>query len=120
MFTKKGKVQLDQQPISSIISAGCIVDGNFRAPDFVRIDGQVNGDVIVDSGLILGEKGVITGNVTTKEVVVYGQINGNITVQSVEIKSTGKIKGDIKTTALQVVSGGVYNGNLTMEQADAK
>jgi cytoskeletal protein CcmA (bactofilin family) len=116
VFAKKDKIALDLQAISTLISEGAILDGNLKAPAFVRIDGQVNGEVNIDEGLILGEKGFIKGNVFTKEMVVYGVVTGNLSVQSLEIKSTGKINGDIKTTSLAVESGAVYNGNLLMNK----
>ena len=117
---KKDKVALDMQTISTLISEGCVLDGNLKAPAFARIDGQVTGDVTVDEGLILGEKGVINGNVITKEMVVYGIIKGNLQVQSLEIRATGKISGEIKTQVLVVENGAVYDGSLSMSSANAK
>jgi len=113
---KKDKVSLDMQSISTLISEGCIFDGNLKAPDFARIDGQITGDVMVDEGLILGEKGSILGNVVTKEMVVYGVVNGNLQVNSLEIKATGKVTGEIRTQTLQVENGAIYNGSLSMTQ----
>ena len=104
------------QSISTLISEGCIFDGNLKAPDFARIDGQITGDVMVDEGLILGEKGSIQGNVVTKELVVYGTIIGDLQVTSLEIRATGKVTGEIRTQTLQVENGAVYNGSLSMTQ----
>ncbi|MGZ3945486.1 MAG: bactofilin family protein [Mucilaginibacter sp.] len=114
MFSRKNKVELDQQTISTLISEGCVFDGNLKAPAYVRIDGTINGDVIIDEGLILGEKGSVTGNIVTKEIIVYGSVNGNISTHSLEIRSTGRITGDIKTQVLQVETGGTHNGKLSM------
>jgi cytoskeletal protein CcmA (bactofilin family) len=116
IFSKKDKVSLDLQAISTLISEGCVFDGNLKAPSYVRIDGLITGDVIVDEGLILGEKGVIKGNVITKEMVVYGTINGTLQVSSLEIKASGKINGEINTQTLAVENGAVYNGKLSMRQ----
>ena len=113
---KKDKVALDMQSISTLISEGCILDGNIKAPDFARIDGQITGDVMVDEGLILGEKGTIHGNIITKELFIYGTVNGNIQASSIEIKSTGKVHGEIRTQTLSVESGAIYNGTLSMTQ----
>ncbi|MGN6638290.1 MAG: bactofilin family protein [Mucilaginibacter sp.] len=113
MFSKK-KVELDQQVISTLISEGCVIDGNIKAPAYVRIDGKVTGDVTIDEGLILGEKAVINGNISTKEIIVYGTVNGDIHTQSLEIRSTGCITGNIKTQVLQVETGGSHNGKLSM------
>ncbi|MFB9844176.1 bactofilin family protein [Mucilaginibacter ginsenosidivorans] len=114
MFSKKKKVELDQQAISTLISEGCVFDGNMKAPAYVRIDGTINGDVTIDEGLILGEKGSVTGNIHTKDIIVYGTVNGNINTHSLEIRSTGRITGDIKTQVLQVETGGAHNGKLSM------
>jgi cytoskeletal protein CcmA (bactofilin family) len=114
IFSKRNKVELDQQVISTLISEGCVLDGNLTAPAYVRIEGQITGDVAIDEGLILGEKGLIAGNVVTKEMIVYGTIRGNINAHSLDIRATGKITGDIKTEILQVETGGSHNGRLSM------
>jgi cytoskeletal protein CcmA (bactofilin family) len=113
---KKDKVALDMQSISTLVSEGCIIDGNFKAPAFARIDGQITGDVMIDEGLILGEKGSIQGNVVTKEMIVYGTVNGNLQVTSLHIKASGKIMGEIRTQTLEVENGAVYDGTLSMTQ----
>lgn len=120
IFSKKDKVALDLQAISTLISEGSVLEGNLKAPAFVRIDGLVNGDVMVDEGLILGEKGEVKGNISTKEIFVYGTVRGDINTSSLEIKATGRITGDIKTQNLAVENGGVYNGNLTMQQGEVQ
>src|ERR1700744_900532 len=113
---KKEKVALDMQSISTLISEGSILDGNLKEPAVARIDGQVTGDVMIDEGLIIGEKGSIRGNVVTKELVVYGTIIGDVQATSIEIRATGKITGDIRTQTLGVEQGAVYDGNLSMTQ----
>jgi len=116
LFSKKDKVELDMQSISTLISEGCILEGNLKAPAYARIDGQITGDIMVDEGLIIGEKGVVLGNIITKEMVVYGTITGNLQVNSLEIKASGKITGEIRTQTLIVENGAVYNGGLSMTQ----
>jgi len=114
---KKEKVALDMQSISTLISEGCVIDGNLKAPAFARIDGQITGDVTIDEGLIVGEKASVSGNVITKELVVYGKIVGNVQATSLEIRATGHITGDIRTQTLGVEQGAVYDGNLSMSQS---
>lgn len=117
---KKDKVALDMQTISTLVSEGCIIDGNVKAPAFARVDGEITGDVSVDEGLILGEKGSIRGNVTTREMIVYGIIDGNLQVRSLQIKSSGKVTGNISTQVLEVETGAVYDGILSMTQNSKK
>lgn len=119
MFSKK-KIKLDQQVISTLISEGCVLDGNLKALAYVRVEGQINGDVVIEEGLILSEKGSIVGNVTAREMIVYGTVQGNIDTHSLEVRSTGRIIGDIKTEVLQVEPGGSHNGKLSMSAAVAE
>lgn len=109
------KKAIQQQHITTLLSVGAIISGGLKAPAFARIDGTVNGDVEIAEGLILGETGAITGDVTTGELVVHGIINGNITVKSVEIAAGGNVNGDITTHVLSVQTGGIYNGRLVMK-----
>ncbi len=115
-FSKKSKIALDTQAISTFVAEGAVVDGSLKAPGVARLDGHITGDVSIAEGLILGDKGIINGNVTTKDMVVHGRINGDINVHSLEIKSTGQINGEIKTGSLLVETGAVYNGTLSMYQ----
>ena len=111
---KHDKKALDLQSIATLISEGCVLDGNLKAPSYARIDGSITGDVTVDEGLILGEKGSILGNVVTKDMVIYGTVTGNINTNTLEIRATGKVTGEIKTQTLLVENGAIYNGNLSM------
>jgi len=114
VFSGKTKIAIDQQAISTLIDEGCTIDGNFRASSFARVDGTINGNVTIEEGLILGEKGLIKGQIYTKEMVIYGTINGNVHVKSLQIKSTGKITGDIKTDTIAIETGAVYDGKISM------
>ncbi len=110
--TKKKELALREIP--TLISKGCTLSGSMKATSLVRIDGILTGDLTADEGAIIGEDGYVHGNVYTKELVIYGVVNGNATAEFVEIKSTGKLKGDVNTRQLIVESGGVYNGAMAM------
>jgi len=107
-------------PAPTLISKGCVVHGRIESDVFVRIDGHIKGDVIVGEGLIIGEFGIIEGNIKAQEIVVFGTINGNVTADSVEIKSSGNILGELHTNSFQVETGATYIGNVSMDKAQAK
>jgi len=101
----------------TLISKGCNVLGSIESDVFVRIDGNIKGDVFIGEGLIVGENGLIDGNVSTREIVVYGTVNGIVRADSIDIKSTGKIIGELYTNSLQVEKGAVYIGKVIMEKS---
>lgn len=104
----------------TLISKGCVVQGKIESDVFVRIDGNIIGDLFIGEGLIVGENGLIEGNINTREIVVFGTVNGTVKAESIDIKSSGRILGELHTSSLQVEKGAVYIGNVIMEKAPVK
>lgn len=107
-------------PAPTLISKGCVVHGRIESDVFVRIDGHIKGDLIIGEGLIIGENGIIEGNIKAREIVVYGTVNGSVTADSIDIKSSGNILGELHTSSLQVETGATYIGNVTMDKVQNK
>ncbi len=107
-------------PSPTLISKGCVVHGRIESDVFVRIDGHIKGDLIIGEGLIIGENGIIEGNIKAREIVVYGTVNGSVKADSIDIKSSGNILGELHTNSLQVETGATYIGNVTMDKVQAK
>lgn len=119
MFKKNKQVQItdiNQQEISTLIGEGFMLTGELTGKAVVRIDGKVTGNINVENGIILGEKGVIVGDIQTSSAIIYGTVNGNVKVGQLEIKKTGKVNGDIRTETLEIEFGAQYNGKLEMKQ----
>jgi cytoskeletal protein CcmA (bactofilin family) len=104
----------------TLISKGCNVEGRIESDVFVRIDGRIKGDVFISEGLIVGENGLIEGNVHTREIVIFGTINGTVRADSIDIKSSGKILGELHTNSLQVEKGAIYVGIVVMKNNYSK
>lgn len=104
----------------TLISKGCILEGKLESDVFVRIDGNIKGDLFIGEGLIVGEDGLIEGNVHTREIVVYGTVKGTVKAESIDIKSSGKIMGELNTITLQVEKGAVYIGNVIMSKKNSE
>ena len=98
----------------SLISKGCMVHGRIESDVFLRIDGHIKGDLIIAEGLIIGEHGIIEGNIKAREIVVFGSVKGSITADTIDLKSSGNVLGDIHTDSLQVETGATYIGNVIM------
>jgi cytoskeletal protein CcmA (bactofilin family) len=107
-------------PAPTLISKGCVVHGRIESDVFLRIDGHIKGDLIITEGLIIGEHGIIEGNIKAREIVVFGTVNGNVTADSVDIKNSGNILGELHTNSLQVETGATYIGNVIMDKVQVK
>jgi cytoskeletal protein CcmA (bactofilin family) len=118
MFSKNKKTKspsLIPGEIRTIIGEDFELEGNIKGEGTIRIDGKIVGDLKIKKGIILGEKGIVYGNIETELALIFGQIHGNINTTQLEIKETGSIYGDIKTNCITMQLGAKYNGKLEMK-----
>jgi cytoskeletal protein CcmA (bactofilin family) len=97
----------------ALISAGLTIEGKIQGTGHVRIAGHFNGDVHVDGNLTIEPGARLTGQVRAQNVVVGGELEGNIDgATRVEILETGVLSGDLKAQALVVAAGSRMRGRV--------
>jgi cytoskeletal protein CcmA (bactofilin family) len=103
--------------ITSVLGAGVIWHGAVSGSGGVRIEGAFEGQIALRGMLVIGETGRVTcENVRANTVVVAGAVRGNITTQKLEIRSTGRVWGDVITTAFVTDEGAFLRGQIRMEE----
>ncbi len=104
--------------ITSVLGAGVIWQGSLTGSGGVRVEGTFEGQITLKGLLVVGETGKVTcENIRAANVIVAGAVKGNITAQKVEIRSSGRIWGDIITTAFATEEGAFLRGQIRMEDA---
>ena len=105
-----------QPNLEVVIGAESAIRGDITSKGTVRIDGGVEGSVNADC-VIIGEKGVVTGDASVRQIIVGGWIVGNIrAAEGVDIQRTGDVCGDITSTRLSIAEGGKFDGRSTMQR----
>ncbi|MFT5121410.1 MAG: cytoskeletal protein CcmA (bactofilin family) [Kiritimatiellia bacterium] len=95
----------------SIISADAVITGTIQSSSGIQIDGKFEGEIRCESDVIVGKTAVIKGNFNVNSITVSGTINGNITARDrIELKSSAKLLGDIKSKRLAVEDGVTFIG----------
>lgn len=103
-----------QEKILTLISVGCKFEGNLSSPATTKIDGHVVGNLRGESGIIIGEKGIVEGNVNAVDVVIFGTVKGNIKAHKLDLKRSGSLDGDVVIEELAAESGSRFNGTSKM------
>ena len=104
--------------VDTIIGPEASLRGSYNSKHSIRVDGEIYGNVTSEDGIIVGEKGMVRGNLVGKAVVIGGKVKGNITsYQRLELQATAQIEGDLSTPMLLVEEGAVFEGNCQMEEA---
>lgn len=103
--------------ITSVLGPGVIWHGAISGSGGVRIEGAFEGEIALRGLLVVGETGRVTcDNVRASAVIVAGAVRGNITTQKLEIRSSGRVWGDVITTAFVTDEGAFLRGQIRMEE----
>ncbi len=100
----------------SVIDQGCEFNGHLTFGGTLILNGKFRGDVLSSDTLIVGEAGELHADVQVGVAILSGQISGHISArESVEIKGTARITGDILTPVLVLEEGVIFNGRCKMK-----
>jgi cytoskeletal protein CcmA (bactofilin family) len=104
--------------ITSVLGAGVIWHGSINGSGGVRIEGAFEGEIALQGMLVVGETGRVTcENIRAATVIVAGAVRGNITTQKLEIRASGRVWGDVVTTAFVTEDGAFLRGQIRMEES---
>jgi cytoskeletal protein CcmA (bactofilin family) len=102
--------------ITSVLGPGVIWQGDISGSGGVRIEGTFEGHIALKGMLVVGESGRVScENLRANTVIVAGAMRGNITTQKLEIRSTGRVWGDVVTTSFVTEDGAFLRGQIRME-----
>jgi cytoskeletal protein CcmA (bactofilin family) len=103
--------------VTSVLGSGINWQGNLRGSGGVRIEGTFEGEIAVRGLVVVGETGRVTcENLRANTVVVAGAVRGNITAEKLEIRSTGRVWGDVIVVAFSTDEGAFLRGQICMEE----
>ena len=97
----------------TVVGEHAKMEGKFDIADSIQIECEIGGELNVGGKLVIGEKGVVNANVETVDAVIMGVYEGNmVATGNVEIATTGRVSGNIRTDSLVISKGGFFNGNV--------
>ena len=106
-----------EEALTMMIGAESSLRGELQSKGTVRIDGTIDGTIQAD-WVILGESGLIRGDVLSRGTLVGGKLEGSIRCsETVQITPKGQVHGDIFTPRLSIAEGGIFDGSSHMAAA---
>ncbi|MGB9780568.1 bactofilin family protein [Caldanaerobacter sp.] len=118
MFQKKGTVEVDPEKIDTVIGKNTFFEGTIRSEGTLRIDGNFTGQIETKGNVIIGEGAKVEANISSDNVVVSGEVKGNILAKGqLKITSTGKVYGDIEVQNLMIEEGAIFDGKSKMTKS---
>ena len=104
-------LKVDDISINTILGKGSSITGDLRINGFVRLDGDIDGNLETDGNVIIGDNARIRGDVKAKSVIISGIIIGNIIAQEgIKILSEAAVLGDVISRKVQIDDKATFNG----------
>ena len=102
--------------VTTVLGPGISWKGDLRGKGGVRIEGALEGEIAIRGMVIIGETGRVTCEALKADtVIVAGAVNGEIRAVKLEIRSTGRVYGDVTVQSVATEDGAYLRGKVTME-----
>lgn len=121
MFGKKKNFNTAR--IDTLIGQGTVIDGDLVFSGGLHVDGKIIGNVMAEEGsdamLILSEFGSIEGEVKVPNMVLNGEIIGDVFgSERVELAAKSRINGSVYYNLIEMAIGAEVNGGLVHESSE--
>jgi len=111
------------QPLEqATIGRSMVIKGELSGAEALYIDGRVEGSIhFADNRVTIGRNGSVTANIEAKEVVIMGEVKGNIEcTDRLDIRSEGSLIGDVVTRRISVEDGAMMKGSVQVRAEQKK
>jgi cytoskeletal protein CcmA (bactofilin family) len=121
MFGKKKNFNTAR--IDTLIGQGTVIEGDLVFSGGLHVDGKIIGNVMAEEGsdamLILSEFGSIEGEVKVPNMVLNGEIIGDVFgSERVELAAKSRVNGSVYYNLIEMAIGAEVNGGLVHESSE--
>ena len=98
------------------------VIGQIFTKEDLNVDGDVEGTIeSTDNKVTIGTTGRVQASVKAREVVIFGQVQGNVeAADKVDIRREAKLVGDITTARISIEDGALFKGSIDIRKPEPK
>ena len=103
-----------ETPARNLIGKGTVIKGDVESSGDIRVDGRLIGSLKCNGKIVIGQTGVVEGDMTCKQADVSGYVKGILKCE--ELKATSKVEVELITKQLFIEVGAVFTGKCQMSQ----
>jgi cytoskeletal protein CcmA (bactofilin family) len=99
---------------AACIAQGIKIKGEITGKEDLFVDGTVEGKLEMGNGTVtVGPNGKVKADISAREIVVRGQVEGKLDgTEKVQLWSTGRVEGEVRTQRLAIEDGAVLRGQV--------
>lgn len=100
----------------TVIGKNIVIDGEISGDEPVVVEGTVKGRIVLNSTVSVAPGGVVEADVESQNIEISGHVTGNLAAtERVEITTSGRMVGDIKSPRILIADGAGFKGHIDMD-----
>ena len=110
--------QLRTTAEQATIGRSLVIKGEVSGSEPLYIDGRVEGSInLTGNRVTIGRNGVVSANVTAREIVIIGKVRGNLNASDrVDIRNEGSLTGDVIAQRISIEDGAFFKGGIDIQK----
>ena len=101
----------------NLVGKGTVIKGEIQSKGDVRIDGKIIGEVHSEGKVVIGDTGMVEGDLFCKNADFSGKVQGKADVSELlTLKASATFLGDIITNRLSIEPGAKFSGTCSMDR----
>lgn len=106
-----------ESPVRNLIGKGTVIKGDVESSGDIRVDGHLIGSLKSNGKIVVGQSGVIEGDLTCKQADISGAVKGILKCEELtSLKATSRVELDMTTKQLYIEVGAIFTGKCQMTQ----
>ena len=107
--------------LNGFVDAGCSIRGELEFKTYFRVDGRIEGTIRSEAELVVGDGGVVEGEMEVARCVIGGEVRGTIRAsERGTLHTTARVWAEIQTPALVMEDGAFLEGSVSMDSKGVK
>jgi cytoskeletal protein CcmA (bactofilin family) len=104
------------------IGKSFVIKGEVAGSESLYIDGRIEGSINLPGNRVtVGRNGVVSANITARDIVVLGKVRGNINASDrFDIGNEGSLTGDVVAQHISIEDGAFFKGGINIRKPGQK
>jgi cytoskeletal protein CcmA (bactofilin family) len=99
------------------LGPGTKINGKLQFDGPATIDGEIEGEIIGQASVTIGQQAILKGKISAVSVVVQGKVTADVQAEKkLEIQPPGLVVGDVATQSLIIGDGAIFEGHVSMKK----
>jgi|SRR5262245_12442764 len=117
-FNRPSSMPADQ---GAYLGAGTKINGKLHFEGQATIDGEVDGEIVAQGQITVGQQAMVKGKVSGQSILVQGKVVADVVAdKKLEIQPPGSVVGDVTALSLVVGDGAILEGHISMKKNEAR